>query len=55
MRKEIPLELIQQAWTRLHFEDAISLAPFQTFLDQARLVGFLRAKIDLANLIWSPP
>jgi sulfonate transport system substrate-binding protein len=55
MRKEIPLELIQQAWTRLHFDDAISVAPFQSFLDQARLVGFLRAKVDLANLIWSPP
>jgi NitT/TauT family transport system substrate-binding protein len=53
MRKEIPLELIQMAWTRLRVDNAISIAPFQTFLDQARLVGFLRAKIDLSNLIWS--
>jgi NitT/TauT family transport system substrate-binding protein len=53
-RKEIPLELIQQAWTRLRFDDSISTEPFEAFLDQARLVGFLRAKIDLSNLIWNP-
>ena len=53
-RKEIPLALIQQAWTRLRFDDMISAEPFQSFLDQARLVGFLRAKIDLSNLIWNP-
>ncbi len=55
MRKEIPLELIQQAWARLRFDETITIAPFQLFLDQARLVGFLRAKIDLANFIWNPP
>ncbi len=53
-RKEIPLALIQQAWTRLRFDDTISAEPFESFLDQARLVGFLRAKIDLSNLIWNP-
>jgi sulfonate transport system substrate-binding protein len=53
-RKEIPLELIQRAWTRLRFDDSISREPFEAFLDQARLVGFLRAKIDLSNLIWNP-
>jgi sulfonate transport system substrate-binding protein len=53
-RKEIPLLLIQQAWTRLRFDDTISAEPFQSFLDQARMVGFLRAKIDLANIIWNP-
>ena len=54
MHKEIPLALIQQAWTRLQFDDTISAEPFQSFLDQARLVGFLRAKIDLSNLLWNP-
>ena len=54
-RKDIPLALIQQAWTRLRFDDTISAEPFQTFLDQARLVGFLRAKIDLSNIVWNPP
>jgi NitT/TauT family transport system substrate-binding protein len=53
-RKEIPLELIQRAWARLRFDDSISREPFEAFLDQARLVGFLRAKIDLSNLIWNP-
>ncbi|HEY5954258.1 MAG TPA: ABC transporter substrate-binding protein [Terrimicrobiaceae bacterium] len=53
-RKEIPLALIRQAWTRLRFDDTISAEPFQSFLDQARLVGFLRAKIDLANIVWNP-
>ncbi|HEY5954682.1 MAG TPA: ABC transporter substrate-binding protein, partial [Terrimicrobiaceae bacterium] len=53
-RKEISLSLIQQAWTRLRFDDTISTEPFQSFLDQARLVGFLRAKIDLSNLVWNP-
>jgi NitT/TauT family transport system substrate-binding protein len=53
-RKEIPLPLIQQAWTRLRFDHTISAEPFQSFLDQARMVGFLRAKIDLANIIWNP-
>ena len=53
-RKEIPLALIQQAWTRLRFDDTISAEPFQSFLDQARLVGFLRAKIDLSNIVWNP-
>lgn len=52
--KEIPLALIQQAWTRLQFDDTISVEPFQSFLDQARLVGFLRAKIDLSSLLWNP-
>jgi NitT/TauT family transport system substrate-binding protein len=53
-RKEIPLALIRQAWTRLRFDDTISAEPFQSFLDQARLVGFLCAKIDLANIVWNP-
>jgi NitT/TauT family transport system substrate-binding protein len=53
-RKEIPLELIRQAWQRLRFDDSISTEPFEGFLDQARLVGFLRAKIDLSHLIWNP-
>lgn len=54
-RKEIPLALIEQAWSRLRFDDNISVEPFQSFLDQARLVGFLRAKIDLSNILWKSP
>lgn len=54
-RKQISAELVSTAWTRLHPDTAISLEPFQTFLDQARLVGFLRAKIDLSKLVEVPP
>ena len=54
-RKEISLALVQQAWTRLRFDDTISVEPFQSFVEQARLVGFLRAKIDLSNILWNPP
>jgi len=52
--KEIPLQLVQQAWTRLRFDDAISTEPFQSYVDQARLVGFLREEIDLSDLLWNP-
>jgi NitT/TauT family transport system substrate-binding protein len=52
--KEIPLQLVQQAWTRLRFDDAISTDPFQSYVDQARLVGFLREEIDLSDLLWNP-
>ena len=52
--KEIPLLLVQQAWTRLRFDDAISTEPFQSYVDQARLVGFLREEIDLSDLLWNP-
>jgi sulfonate transport system substrate-binding protein len=50
---EIPLLLVQQAWTRLRFDDAISIEPFQSYVDQARLVGFLREEIDLSDLLWN--
>jgi NitT/TauT family transport system substrate-binding protein len=54
-RKEIPLSLIEQAWTRLHPSNEISVEPFEKFLDQARLVGFLRAKVDLSKLVETQP
>jgi hypothetical protein len=46
--------LVQQAWTRLRFDDAISIEPIQSYVDQARLVGFLREEIDLSDLLWNP-
>jgi sulfonate transport system substrate-binding protein len=51
---QIPLQLAQQAWMRLRLDDSISIEPFQSYLDQARLVGFLKEKIDLTNLLWNP-
>ena len=50
-RKEIPLDLITEAWTRLRPDATITVEPFEIFLDQARLVGFLRAQVDLSQLI----
>ncbi|MFA7233459.1 MAG: ABC transporter substrate-binding protein [Terrimicrobiaceae bacterium] len=52
--KEIPAPLIHEAWTRLVFNDEISAGPFETFLEQAREVGFVRAGVGLDKLIWKP-
>jgi NitT/TauT family transport system substrate-binding protein len=54
-RKEIPAALIAEAWTRLQPDASISVEPFAKFLEQARLVGFLRAEIDLSQLIVPSP
>lgn len=54
-RKEIPLKLITEAWGRLRPDATVTVEPFQKFLDQARLVGFLRAQVDLSQLIESLP
>lgn len=50
-RKEIPLKLVTAAWERLRPDATVTVEPFQKFLDQARLVGFLRAQVDLSQLI----
>jgi len=53
-RSPVSADLVAQAWTRLVFDDAISPEPFEKFLSQARQVGFLRAKVNLTDLIWNP-
>ncbi len=53
-RREIPQSLVDEAWTRLHPDTAISVEPFEKFLEKARKVGFLRAEVNLKNLIWKP-
>ncbi len=52
--KQIPAELVAEAWGRLVFDDAITIEPFQNFLAHAREVGFLRAEVNLDKLIWKP-
>ena len=47
-------DLIAQAWTRISFDDSISIAPFETFVSQAMQAGLLRQKVNLDNLIWKP-
>lgn len=51
---QIDLQLIRDAWPRLLFDDGITLDPFKKFLLQARAVGLLRVKPDLAQLLWKP-
>jgi NitT/TauT family transport system substrate-binding protein len=53
-RREIKQSLVDEAWTRLHPDTAISVEPFEKFLEKARKVGFLRAEVNLKNLIWKP-
>lgn len=53
-RKQISAELVAEAWKRLAPDDAISREPFENFLAHARAVGFLRAEVNLENLIWKP-
>ena len=53
-RSKISEELIAQSWTRLVFEDTISLEPFESFVKQAIQAGLLRDKVDLGKLIWKP-
>ncbi|MFM8364809.1 MAG: ABC transporter substrate-binding protein [Verrucomicrobiota bacterium] len=53
-RREIKQTLVDEAWPRLQPDTAISLEPFEKFLEKARKVGFLRARVKLDNLIWKP-
>lgn len=53
-RREIPQSLVDEAWPRLHPNTSISVEPFEKFLEKAKKVGFLRAEVNLKNLIWKP-
>jgi NitT/TauT family transport system substrate-binding protein len=53
-RREISQKLVDEAWTRLDPNTSISIEPFEAFLQHAREVGFLRARVDLKNLLWQP-
>jgi NitT/TauT family transport system substrate-binding protein len=53
-RREISQKLVDEAWTRLDPNTSISIEPFESFLQHAREVGFLRARVDLKNLLWQP-
>ena len=54
MRREISQKLIDEAWTRLNPNTSVSIEPFNEFLQHAREVGFIRARVDLKNLLWQP-
>ncbi len=53
-RREISQKLVDEAWTRLNPNTSISVEPFNEFLQHAREVGFLRARVDMKNLLWQP-
>jgi len=53
-RREISQKLVDEAWKRLDPNTGISVEPFDAFLQHAREVGFLRARVDLKNLLWQP-
>ena len=53
-RREISQKLVDAAWTRLNPDTRLSVEPFEKFLEKARKVGFLRAQVNLKNLIWKP-
>ena len=53
-KREIKQSLVDEAWTRLVFSNEISVEPFEKFLAHAKQVGFLRAKVNLDQLIWKP-
>ena len=51
VRREMPKELIDHAWPRLHFTSNISLEQFDKLIKEAQSVGFLRNAIPLNHFI----
>ena len=50
-RRPFPLELVERAWPRLVFDNAISEAEFEFSLNAAREAGFIRGEFDLKGLV----
>lgn len=53
-KSEVAPELIQHAWKRLTFTDAIGREAFETFLKAAQKAGFLTEAGDLGRLVEIP-
>ena len=53
-KREMPAELIDRAWPRLHFTSEIKREALEAFVAQARSVGFLKGASDLSRLIATP-
>jgi NitT/TauT family transport system substrate-binding protein len=53
-RREMSTELIDHAWGRLHFTSEIQRPALETFVAEARSVGFLKGSIDLSRLVVQP-
>jgi NitT/TauT family transport system substrate-binding protein len=55
VKREIPAELVARAWPRIRFTDALRPAQLESFVADARSVGFLRDAIPLDRLFSSQP
>ncbi|MDR2946082.1 MAG: ABC transporter substrate-binding protein [Candidatus Adiutrix sp.] len=53
MRQSFPLTLVEHAWPRLVFDNAISRENFQFALEAARDAGFIKGEHDLGKLVES--
>jgi NitT/TauT family transport system substrate-binding protein len=53
-KREMPAELIDRAWPRLHFTSAVRREMLDAFVAQAQSVGFLKGTIDLSRFITTP-
>jgi NitT/TauT family transport system substrate-binding protein len=53
-RADMARELIARAWTRMSVTSDISFSALQTFVANARRVGFLRSLPDLSRLVEAP-
>jgi NitT/TauT family transport system substrate-binding protein len=51
MRREFPLTLVEHAWPRLIFENAVSRENFEFSLNAARDAGFIKGEHDLKGLV----
>jgi NitT/TauT family transport system substrate-binding protein len=53
-KREMPAELINRAWPRLHFTSEIKREALDSFVAEAQSVGFLKGEIDLSRLVVKP-
>ena len=53
-KREMPAELIDKAWSRLHFTSDINRESLDSFVSEAQSVGFLKESGDLGKLIAKP-
>ena len=54
MKREMPLQLVRDAWRRLQFSNDITLTSIEGLVADARGLGFIRGHIDLSPLIDLP-
>ncbi|AWI10726.1 ABC transporter substrate-binding protein [Ereboglobus luteus] len=51
VKREIPLDLVQASWKRLHFTTDVKLAPFEELVTQTRELGFIKDDTQLDRFI----